>query len=242
MPNSPYGLICPIVKACEMLEPRWTIPILVELWSGSTRFNDIRRGVGNVSPALLSKRLKELEAHGLVERVADPGAGTVDYLRTAKAVGLEPALDSLAVWAQHHIEAETALADMDLPALMWTLRRYVLTEHLPRRRTVIRFRFDDPGLEYDTYWVLANPGQTVEICTAVPGYDIDLYVETDIRTLSALMTGRATVADRIAAGTLFLSGDPRLARGMDRWLKTVCYAQGGGSLPLRNASSETSPA
>ena len=62
MPQAkPYGMICPITRACELLEPRWTIPILVALWGGETRFNDLRRAVGNVSPALLSRRLKEME-------------------------------------------------------------------------------------------------------------------------------------------------------------------------------------
>ncbi|WJI66626.1 helix-turn-helix transcriptional regulator [Mesorhizobium sp. C399B] len=71
MTRRPYGLVCPISHACEFLEPRWTIQILTELWNGSTRFNDIRKGVGNVSSALLSRRLKEMEALGLVERVEE---------------------------------------------------------------------------------------------------------------------------------------------------------------------------
>lgn len=57
MSAAPYGIVCPITHACNILEPRWTIPILSEMWGGSTRFNDIRRGVGNISTALLSKRL-----------------------------------------------------------------------------------------------------------------------------------------------------------------------------------------
>lgn len=65
MPNKSYGLLCPISRACEILEPRWTIQILTELWAGSTRFNDIHRGVGHISRGLLSKRLKELEASTL---------------------------------------------------------------------------------------------------------------------------------------------------------------------------------
>lgn len=52
-------------RACEFLEPRWTIQILTEFWNGSTRFNDIRKGMGNISSALLSRRLKEMEALGL---------------------------------------------------------------------------------------------------------------------------------------------------------------------------------
>ena len=74
MANNSYGLLCPISRACEILQPRWTIQILTELWSGSTRFNDIHRGVGRISRGLLSKRLKELEGLGLIERVEDKAA------------------------------------------------------------------------------------------------------------------------------------------------------------------------
>jgi len=55
MAQRPYGLLCPISRASELLEPRWTIQIITELWNGSTRFNDIRKAVGNISSALLSK-------------------------------------------------------------------------------------------------------------------------------------------------------------------------------------------
>lgn len=108
MSNKPYGLICPISRACDVLEPRWTIPILAEIWAGSTKFNELRRGVGSISPALLSKRLKELEERGLIERIEDPATGSVDYIRTQMAIELEPVLNGLAVWAQKNIEAEIA--------------------------------------------------------------------------------------------------------------------------------------
>ena len=56
MTRRPYGLICPISLACEILEPRWTIQILTELWNGSTRFNDIRKGLGRISPIEFERR------------------------------------------------------------------------------------------------------------------------------------------------------------------------------------------
>ena len=87
-----YNLFCPLAMACEIVEPRWTLLILAEMASGSTRFNEIRRGVPGISPTLLSKRLKEMEAQGLVERLEDHARGTVDYLRTPLAVELEPAI------------------------------------------------------------------------------------------------------------------------------------------------------
>ena len=56
-----YGLFCPIAKASEIIVERWTPLVIAELLEGSTRFNDIRRGVPLMSQTLLSQRLKELE-------------------------------------------------------------------------------------------------------------------------------------------------------------------------------------
>lgn len=218
MSPKPYGIVCPITHACNVLEPRWTIPILSEMWGGSTRFNDIRRGVGNISPALLSKRLKELEANGLIERFEDAATGQVGYLRTRCAIELEPALDALAKWAQCNMEAREALENTDVSTLMWQMRGLIYAEELPNRQVVIQFRFSDPGLDYDTYWTLVRPGVPIEICSTIPGFDVDLFVETDRISLSSILLSRSTISREIEAGRLFLSGDARLARTMDRWL------------------------
>ena len=71
-----YKQFCPVAMAAEVLCTRWTIVVLRELVAGSTRFNELRRGVPRMSPALLSQRLKDLEAAGIVAREAvasDPG-------------------------------------------------------------------------------------------------------------------------------------------------------------------------
>jgi DNA-binding HxlR family transcriptional regulator len=93
--QKPYGVICPITRACDVLEPRWTIPILVSLWAGETRFNDLRRAIGSISPTLLSRRPKEMEGKGLVTSVEDRAAGTVDCIRTDLAIAPEPVLGIL---------------------------------------------------------------------------------------------------------------------------------------------------
>lgn len=228
MPQKPYGMICPITRACDILEPRWTIPILVGLWAGATRFNDLRREVGSISPGLLSRRLKELEEMGLVERVTDRATGSVDYLRTEAAIALEPALDALAKWAQCFIEAEVALCTVSVSNMMWKMRTVFDPDTLPRRRVILQFRFSDPDLEYATYWAILRPGAAVEICTSLPGFDIDLYIETNRVSLHGILLGRATVAGELANGQLYLSGDPVLARTMQRWLKLSEYAQFDG--------------
>ena len=243
MPQKPYGMICPITRACDILEPRWTIPILVGLWTGATRFNDLRREVGSISPGLLSRRLKELEEMGLVERVTDPASGSIDYLRTEAAIALEPALDALAKWAQCFIDAEVALCTGTVSNLMWKMRSVIDEDALPRHRVVMQFRFSDPGLDYNPYWAIIQPGAPVEICASIPGFDIDLYVETNRVSLHGILLGRATVAGELANGQLFLSGDPVLSRTMHRWLKPGDYTQidGIAMLPERRRGLSERP-
>ena len=66
MTETSYQQFCPVAMAGEILGSRWTLLLLRELVCGTTRFNDLRRGVPRMSPALLSKRLRELEAAGIV--------------------------------------------------------------------------------------------------------------------------------------------------------------------------------
>lgn len=234
MTRRPYGLICPISRACEFLEPRWTIQILAELWNGSTRFNDIRKGLGSISTALLSRRLKEMEARGLIERLEDKASGTIAYFRTEKSIKLEPAMNALAEWAQCNIEAEIALADVDVSTLMWLVRRKINIAELPRRRAVIRFHFrDDPPQKCPHYWLVVEPGADLtELCSLDPRRDVDLYVETGVVSLGAILEGRSSIDREKEKGSLVLSGDPWLARNMDRWLRTSVYAALEGIVPL----------
>lgn len=228
MPNKPYGMICALSKACEIIEPRWTLLILNEIWSGYTRFNDIRRGVGNISPGVLSKRLSELERAGLIERVEDRAKGSVDYVRTQKAIALEPAMDALAIWAQCHIDAEVALSDGDVGGMMDFFRSAVKIAQLPARRVVIRLNFTDETGPFPTWWFLAEPGASPEICVEIPDVDVDLYVETTKISWNAIYYGRSTVARETEAGRLYVTGDAVLMRTMDKWLPRSVYADVDG--------------
>jgi DNA-binding HxlR family transcriptional regulator len=71
-----YGQFCPAAVAAEALAERWTPLVIRELLLGSTRFNDLRRGVPCMSSSLLARRLRELEIvrHGRVP-VRGPGQG-----------------------------------------------------------------------------------------------------------------------------------------------------------------------
>ena len=81
-----YGQFCPVAMASEIFCTRWTPLIMRELLAGSTRFNELRRGVPRMSPTLLSKRLKELEAAGIVRRVSAGDDGGSEGIQTLVTV------------------------------------------------------------------------------------------------------------------------------------------------------------
>src|SRR5437016_14204717 len=92
-----YKQFCPVAMAAEILCTRWTIVLLRELIAGSTRFNDLRRGVPRMSPALLSQRLKDLEAAGIVRRAPSRDAGVFEYRLTDRGPEVRPTVPGVGV-------------------------------------------------------------------------------------------------------------------------------------------------
>jgi DNA-binding HxlR family transcriptional regulator len=91
-------------RAIELVGKRWTGAILLVLLDGPLHFSGIRQLVPELSDRLLSERLKELEAEGIVERrVLDGSPVRVEYSLTAKGEALEPALRELKRWAHENL-------------------------------------------------------------------------------------------------------------------------------------------
>src|ERR687893_1178598 len=88
-------------RAVELVGKRWTGAILFVLLDGPTRFSEFKRLVPDLSDRLLSERMKELEAEGIVERrVIDDTPVRVEDVLTDKGKALEPAVRALKRWAQ----------------------------------------------------------------------------------------------------------------------------------------------
>lgn len=86
-----YYQFCPVAKAMELLDERWTLLIVRELLAGSERFNEVRRGVPRMSPTLLSKRLNQLVRAGVLTKKDDR------YVLTPAGEELRPVVEALAV-------------------------------------------------------------------------------------------------------------------------------------------------
>jgi DNA-binding HxlR family transcriptional regulator len=87
-------------RAVELVGKRWTGAILLVLMDGPLRFSEVKQLVPDLSDRLLSERMKELEAEGIVERrVSDAAPVHVEYALTSKGRALEPAVRALKSWA-----------------------------------------------------------------------------------------------------------------------------------------------
>ncbi|MEQ9556441.1 MAG: helix-turn-helix domain-containing protein [Rhodospirillales bacterium] len=219
MAEGTYQQFCPVAMAAEILGGRWTINLVRELLAGSTRFNDLRRGLPRLSPALLSKRLKELEEHGVVARRPLPGeAGVMEYHLTEAGRELGPIIDAIGIWGHRWTESKVQLAYLDAALLMWDMRRNLKVAEMPAKRVVIQITFPERRQGERDWWFVVDPKDGTDLCAVDPGFDVDLFVRTDLRTMTAIWMGLDTVARAVDDGRLIPVGDKDLQRGMARWL------------------------
>jgi len=207
--------------AAEVFCSRWTPLVLRELMAGTTRFNDLRRGVPRMSPALLSKRLKELEKAGIV--AVERRVGTVDYTLTPAGMDLREVVMSLGIWGQRWVESQLSLRNLDPTLLMWDMRRNLIVKPLPPRKCTIQFQYPElPGAKKNFWLVVDNA--VVDLCYFDPGFEIDLLVRSPLRTMTAVWMGLARLRSEIDAGTIELDGDPAIAGAMQSWLGLSPFA------------------
>lgn len=225
MTRDSYQQFCPVAMAAEVLCRRWTLLLLRELLSGSARFNALRRGLPRMSTALLAKRLRELETAGiLVRSPVSAEAGVCEYHLTAAGRELRPIVETMGVWGQRWVAAEASLHHLDADLLMWDVRRRIDVSSMPERRSTIQFIFPERPARERCYWLIAEQGQEADLCTFDPGYEVDLYVRADLRTLTEIWLGHTSIARACTAGRLALTGSRQLARTFDAWFALSPFA------------------
>ena len=220
-----YKQFCPVAMAAEILCTRWTVVLLRELIAGSTRFNDLRRGVPRMSPALLSQRLKELELAGILTRKSGSERGVFEYQLTAAGRELRPIVEAFGVWGQRRIESHLSLQHLDAQLLMWDMRRNLNTTPMPKKRSVVQFSYPELPATQRSWWLIVDPEESVDLCSIDPGYDVDLYVSVDLRTMTAIWMGLVSVRAAVADRRMMLTGNRQLANAMQSWLGLSPFAK-----------------
>jgi DNA-binding HxlR family transcriptional regulator len=225
MTQASYGQFCPVAMAAEILCTRWTVVVLRELIAGSSRFNDLRRGVPRMSPALLSQRLKNLEQAGVISRVKTSESGVFEYQLTRAGRDLQPIIESFGIWGQRWVEKQMTLQNLDPQLLMWDMRRNLNPTPMPKRRSTIQFLYPEVPTARGKWWLIVSPREEVDLCSVDPGFEVNLYVSSDLRTMTAIWMGLETVRKAMHSRHIKLVGDRHLAATMQTWLGLSPFAR-----------------
>jgi len=217
-----YGQFCPVAKATEILGERWTLLIIRELLMGGRRFNELQRGLGSISPALLTARLKMLTDYGLVVRRKIPGKKGYEYFPASSCNDLLPILRGLGNWGMRWAKDNLADEDYDVELLMLYLERSIATDKLPGTETTLRFEFTD--LTKQPKWWLIVTNNAVDICVKDPGRDVDIYFTATLKTMTDVWLGHRSYRNAIADGDLLLVGPTSLTRTVHSWLRCTEFS------------------
>lgn len=217
-----YKQFCPVAKASELLGERWTFLIIRELLMGGHRFSELQRGMAQISPTVLTKRLSELAADGLLVKRRIPGQKGHEYHLTQAGKELAPVIKALGDWGVKWARGRMADSDLDVELLMLYLVRSIDPEKLVGDETVIRFNFSD--LEHLRKWWLVVRGRDIDVCLEDPGKEVDVRFDVDLRTMIEIWMGDRTYRSAIRNGKLKLSGPSALTRNVTDWMCNSVYA------------------
>ena len=216
-----YHQFCPVSKAVELLDERWTLLVVRELLAGSIHFNQLRRGVPRMSPTLLSKRLARLVQAGIVRR--EGNGQDVAYRLTAAGEELRPVVEALGAWGMRWI-GELGDADLDPKLLLWDLSRHVDPATIPSGRTVVSFRFDDVGAKLRDWWLVMTEAEGVDVCDYDPGYGVNVSIAGPLRRLIEIWRGDVAWPQALRSGMVDLQGPAELRRSVPQWFPPSMFA------------------
>jgi DNA-binding HxlR family transcriptional regulator len=98
---------CPVCRTAEIVCGKWTLLLVRDLAEGHTRFCELERSLGGISPRTLSLRLRALEDEGIVERQTFPEVPPrVEYALTAKGLALLPIIEGMREYGRHWLQAD----------------------------------------------------------------------------------------------------------------------------------------
>lgn len=218
-----YGQFCPVAKAAEIFCERWTALILRDLSLGPCRFSQLQRGVPLASPTVLSRRLKQLQSEGIVERLrSDDGYGWL-YRLTPSGQEFAPIVLSLGVWGQRWSRRTLMENEMDLGLLLWALERGAHPAQFGEARTIVEFELNDQPAN-KRYWWFLNENGHCELCLKPPDRDAQLYVRVSLPDLIRIWRGDLSLSTALGDARMQLSGSARLRKAFPGWLGIAALA------------------
>ncbi len=220
-----YGQFCPVARAAEIVASRWTPVLIRELLAGSTKFNELRSGLPQMSPSLLSKRLSELEVAGVIDkRKALKGRGS-EYHITDSGKELAPIIMTLGIWGQKFITNEFAKNELDPTLLMWDIQRRLDTSFFPEKGLFVAEFFLVGAPKERRNWWLIIKDQKVDLCIHPPGHENDIAVEACLRGLTEVWMGKTTANEAKRKKLLIFEGKKKYISSFNKWFLLSPFAE-----------------
>ena len=142
---------------------------------------------------------------------------------TAAGKELAPLVEVLAVWGMRWARSQLTDDELDVEFLMQELQRRLQTGHLPDGETVICLIFDELT-KHKTWWLLVD-GDVVDLCTEDPGKDVDVYINSDVRTIVEVWEGDLDMRKALRNGSVKAHGLRHLIRTMPDWFGVCLYKE-----------------
>lgn len=210
-----YGQFCPIAKSSEILGDTWSILIVRELLLGSTRFSQLQKGLPKISPTILTKRLKELEASGVILKRKLSGQRGHEYRLTPAGRELSSVVEALAVWGMRWARDEMEPDDMDATFLMFDIERNIVTDELPDGENVICFQFPDLN-EFGRWWIVCE-GSNTDLCYQDPGKDVTAYITARSVDMIKVWMGDEPLSAALREDKITLLGERLICDRFRKW-------------------------
>jgi DNA-binding HxlR family transcriptional regulator len=203
-----YDDPCGVARALDVLGERWALLVVRELLLGPKRYTDLARGLPASSPTVLSRRLRDLEATGVVTRsVAGPPVGGRVYELTRRGRELEDVLLALGRWGSR--TARTPAGELTTDAFVLALRTVADPARLAGWSGRIVLAVDDPAAP-DRVTLTVADGRLSAVRGAVDRPEAVLSGPPAV--LRPVAFGRRSLDDALAAGELRVDGDEALVR------------------------------
>jgi DNA-binding HxlR family transcriptional regulator len=202
-----YADPCGIARALDVVGERWALLVVRELMLGPRRFGQLRDGLPDMSPNVLTQRLRDLEEDGVVRKMLlEPPASVVVYELTERGRALEPILVELGRWGS--AQPRVAGREMSAASMLFALR----TMFDPTTRGDVTYGLDLEGEQF----TLAIADGDMAITRGRPD-KADARISTDIRTLRMVVFLGTGVRAAEDAGALSITGDRRVAARLPKY-------------------------
>ena len=212
-----YGQFCPVAKAAELFCERWTPLILRDLAAGASRFSELQRGVPLMSPTLLSRRLKQLEAEGVVARRRSASGKTWSYHLTDAGAEFVPMVEALGVWGQRWSRRQLAENEVDLGLLLWSIERSADAKAFGKAQAVVRLQLSDQPSGKQLWWFMNTEGRC-QLCLEDPGFEVDLYLACTLPDMIYIIRGDLPLARALSSERLEAIGPAKTRKQLAAWL------------------------